>query len=155
MGNVYWAESGESVLIVIATENELALVDKCDQDRCIITGVGALNVIHALMDVDRNEPILNVGYVGSNCIPVGTKVRVGSSQLYHPNADFESPVYDLCGDVPCFTSNDFVTKTSIEEPCVFDMELAYILAMGFKNVSSDKTVSDNLDLNEYTSYIGR
>lgn len=138
--------------IVVAMKDELALVDEHHRDDCIVTGIGALNVIHALMDVDRNEPILNVGYAGSNCIPTGTRVRVGSCQLYHPNADFESPIYNLCGDVPCFTSNDFVLETDIEEPCVFDMELAYILAMGFTNVSSDKIVSDNLDFNEYVAY---
>ena len=135
--------------IVVATEDELALVGDYPRDQCIVTGVGALNVIRALMDVDRNEPILNVGYAGSNSLPVGSKVCVGSCQLYHPNADFESPVYDLWGDIPCFTSSDFVINTNIEIPCVFDMELAYILAMGFNFVLSNKVVSDNLDYNEY------
>lgn len=134
---------------VVAMENELDLVDECNRDQCIVTGVGALNVIRSLMDVDRDEQIINIGYAGSNSLPVGTRVHVGSCQLYHPNADFESPVYDLGGDIPCFTSSDFVIQTNVEVPCVFDMELAYILAMGFTNVSSDKIVSDNLDYNEY------
>lgn len=138
--------------IVVAMESELALVPECDRDKCIVTGIGALNVIQALRDVDRDEPILNVGYAGSNSIPIGTRVHVGECRLYHPNADFESPVYALRGDVPCFTSNDFVTETSVKVPCVFDMELAYILAMGFTDVSSDKVVSDNLDMNEYNVY---
>lgn len=140
--------------IVVATEDELALVGDCPRDQCIVTGVGALNVIRALMDVDRNEPILNIGYAGSNSIPVGTKIHVGSCQLYHPNADFDSPIYDLHGVIPCFTSSDFVIHTNIEDPCVFDMELAYILAMGFKNVEADKIVSDNLDYNEYMANKG-
>jgi len=91
--------------------------------------------------------------VGSNYIPVGTEVRVGTSQLYHPNVDYDEPVFSLDGDVPCYTSNDFVLHTEIDEPVVFDMELAYILAMGFKNVESIKVVSDNLSLTEYEMMI--
>lgn len=140
--------------IVVAMEDELALVDECDRDQCIVTGVGPLNVFRSLADLDRNEPIMNIGYAGSNSIPVGVRVHVGSCQLYHPNADFDSPVYDLCGDIPCFTSSDFVINTNVEDPCVFDMELAYILAMGFKNVEADKVVSDNLDYNEYMASKG-
>lgn len=133
-------------LVVVATENEKKLI--CAPN-IIVTGVGALNVISALKDVDRLTPIYNFGYAGSNVLPVKTRVNVGSVRLYHPNVEYDEPCYDLDGDVPCFTSNDFVTKTDIKEPCVFDMELAFILALGFKNVVSVKIVSDNLCLEEY------
>ena len=33
--------------------------------------------------------------------------------------------------------------------CVFDMELAYIAALGFKHLHSLKYVSDNLSLHKY------
>ena len=33
--------------------------------------------------------------------------------------------------------------------CVFDMELAYIAALGFENLCSIKIVSDNLSLHTY------
>ena len=48
-----------------------------------------------------------------------------------------------------FVLNDFVLETKIKKPVVFDMELAYILALGFKNVESIKIVSDNLSLKQY------
>ena len=50
---------------------------------------------------------------------------------------------------PCYTSNDFVTSTTIKEDCVFDMELAYIAAMGFQHLHALKIVSDNLSLHTY------
>ena len=52
----------------------------------------------------------------------------------------------------CYTSTDFVVKTGIKEPCVFDMELAYICSM-FDKVKSIKVVSDNLDLHTYEECI--
>lgn len=39
-----------------------------------------------------------------------------------------------------------------KENNVFDMELAFIMAMGFKNVKSEKIVSDNLNLKEFEKY---
>ena len=136
-------------MIVIAAENERKLAEEYGDD-IIITGVGPLNVIKTLHTLDRNTPILNIGYTGSNKLPVGTKVEVGYSRLYHPNVDFLEPTYRLGeSDITCYSSNDFVLQTDIEEPAVFDMELAYILALGFTNVRSIKIVSDNLDIKEY------
>ena len=51
------------------------------------------------------------------------------------------------------TKNYATLKTNIKEPCVFDMELAYILALGFKRVESIKIVSDNLSLKQYEEEI--
>lgn len=134
-------------MFVIAMPSEIDLIDK-NKDY-IITGVGALNVIKSLINVDRSTHITNVGYAGSNNIPVGTKVNVGKVKLYHPNVNYEEQDFQLCGNIPCYTSNDFVLSTEIKEPCVFDMELAYILALGFKDVTSIKIVSDNLSLKEF------
>lgn len=139
--------------VVVAMENELSLVPESERKKCIVTGVGPINVIRALMDVDRNEPIVNIGYAGSNCIPVGTRVRVGKVKLYHPNVQFSTPDFSLEGEIPCYTSNDFVLLTDIKEPCVFDMELAYILALGFKNVMAEKVVSDNLSAKDFDKYV--
>jgi hypothetical protein len=68
---------------------------------------------------------------------------------------YNEPEYTLDKEstIKCFTSNDFVLETKIEKPCVFDMELAYILALGFKRVESIKIVSDNLSLKEYEKRI--
>ena len=135
-------------MIVIACKNELDLT-KDYNDTILITGVGPVNIIESLKNLDKSTQIINRGYAGSNNLPVGTRVEVGESRLYHPNTDFNSPEYKLPGDIKCYTSNDFVLDTDIEEPVVFDMELAYILALGFTNVRSIKIVSDNLDIKEY------
>lgn len=137
-------------MIVVATENEYELAQhRFKGEEIIRTGVGALNVIKALMLIDKNTEIINYGYAGSNNIPIGTEVIVGECRLYHPNVDYDEQYYNLGGDTPCYTSNDFVLHTDIKEPVVFDMELAYILALGFKNVKSIKVVSDNLSLKQY------
>lgn len=138
-------------MIVVAMEQEKNIADLSKDNRIIVTGVG-INVIKALMPLNRDTPIHNIGYAGSNCIPIGTKVNIGMVRMYHPNVTFEEPTYNLGGDIPCYTSSDFVTKTDIKEPCVFDMELAYILAMGFTNVTAEKIVSDNLSVKEFENY---
>lgn len=138
-------------MIVVAMKQERKLVDFSKDNKFIITGVG-INVIKALMPLDRDTPIHNIGYAGSNCLPIGTKVNIGMVQMYHPNVDYKETIYNLSGDIPCYTSSDFVTKTDIKEPCVFDMELAYILAMGFTNVTAEKIVSDNLSVKEFENY---
>jgi hypothetical protein len=124
---------------------ERALVSGND---IIITGIGPLNVISKLMNLPRDTPIHNVGYAGSNSIPIGTRCRIGKVSAYH-KAIFTDPKYVLDGDTPLYSSGDFVTETDITEPCLFDMELAFILAMGFTNVTAEKVVSDNLSLKEY------
>ena len=118
-------------------------------DAVLVTGIGALNVIAVLRDVPRHTPIYNVGYAGASGIEIGTVCHVGRVTAFHPIADYADRVYQLDGDVPCYTAGDFVTEADIDEPCVFDMELAYILALGFTNVRADKIVSDNLSMKEY------
>ena len=138
-------------LIVVATPEEVGLVQ--DRSNILITGVGCLNVIRALQDVPRSTPLFNIGYAGSNILKVGAEVSIGSVRLYHPNVAYKEPEFELFGNVPCYTSNDFVLCTDIKEPCVFDMELAYILAMGFKYVTARKIVSDNLNLKQYSQIV--
>ncbi len=143
-------------MIVIATNEELTLAEKFNtsNDEVILTGVGGLNVIEKLKDLDKDTPILNLGYVGSNNIPIGEVVKIDRVKLYHPNVEYDEPIYDLPGgDILCLTSNDFVLETKINTPVVFDMELAYIMALGFKNVTSIKVVSDNLNYDDYETNI--
>lgn len=135
-------------MVVIACQNEVELAKKYGDD-IVITGVGPLNIINALKDLDKATPLINTGYAGSNTLPVGTQVEIGEVKLYHPNVEFEEPIYKLPGNIKCYTSCDFILNTEIEEPVVFDMELAYILALGFTNVRSIKIISDNLDIKEY------
>ena len=143
-------------MIVVATTAEYNEAKKRWKDeKIVVTGVGGLNVIKKLQWYNRDTPIINFGYVGSNILPIGTSVDVGECKLYHPNVDYTEPRYSLDGDVACYTSNDFVVSTEIKEAVVFDMELAYILAMGFQNVKSTKIVSDNLSIKQYEEEINK
>lgn len=140
-------------IIVVATDEEYELAKRRFKGRIIIkTGVGGVNVFETLKHLPKWLKILNFGYVGSNSIPIGTEIMVNECKLYHPNIEYEEKTYKLGGWVNCYTSNDFVLKTDIKEPCVFDMELAYICAM-FKRVKSIKIVSDNLSLKQYEKEI--
>ena len=145
------------MLVVIAEKEELKLVEELGYSDypVLITGVGGMNVISALKDIPKDTYIVNIGYAGSNKLEVGTQVEVGWSYTYHPSVKFKERIYrKLNGNskIYCYTSTDFVTQTDIEEPCVFDMELAFITAM-FKNVRSFKVVSDNLSIKEYRKNI--
>ena len=137
-------------IVVVATEEEYQLaLTRFKGHKIIKTGVGGINVVSKLKRLPKWLKIINFGYVGSNTLSIGTEVQIGESKLYHPNVEYEEITYKLNGDTICYTSNDFVLETKIEKPCVFDMELAYICALGFKNVESIKTVSDNLSLKQY------
>lgn len=134
-------------MTVIAMPEEAKFAPAGDQ--IIVTGIGALNVIETMRSVPRETPIFNVGYAGAKGIKVGTRCRVGLVTAFHPIADYDDRTYLLDGDTPCYTAGDFVTGVDINSPCLFDMELAYILALGFTNVTAEKIVSDNLSLSEY------
>lgn len=147
-------------MIVVATDEEYKIAKKRFKRHLIIkTGVGGINVIRKLKHFPKWLKIINFGYVGSNNIPIGTEVKIFESKLYHPNVEYLEPSYllncNLLEDnlVDCYTSNDFVLNTDIKESVVFDMELAYIMALGFKNVTSIKIVSDNLSLKEYEKQV--
>lgn len=148
------------MLVVIAEKEELELVEELGYSKfpVLITGVGALNVMYALKNIPRDTTILNIGYCGSNKIEIGTKVSVASVYTHHEKANFKE-LAESCliaekhdALAPCYTSTDFVTKTKIKEPCVFDMELAFICSM-FDKVYSIKVVSDNLNKKEYDNKI--
>lgn len=135
-------------MIVVATEEEYSRFKSYGQD-IIKTGVGYGNVFKALADIPRGTPIINIGYAGSNSIPIGKECVISECRHYHPNVEFDEAIYKLCGEYVCYTSDDFVTHTDIAEPVVFDMELYAILSMGFTDVTAIKIISDNLSLKEY------
>lgn len=142
-------------MIVVATDEEYKLAKKRFKRHIIVkTGVGGINVYKRLKHFPKWLKITNFGYVGSNIISKGTEVMISECSLYHPNVEYEEEKFKLKnGFCKCYTSNDFVLATDLKEPVVFDMELAYIMAMGFKKVESIKIVSDNLNLVEYENEI--
>ena len=141
-------------MIVVATEAEYNKF-KSDSEETIMTGVGYGNVYKALANIPRDTPILNIGYAGSNNIPIDTVCHIGECRSYHPNVEINENIYHLPGDYICYTSNDFVLQTDIKEPVIFDMELYAILSMGFTNVKAIKIISDNLSIDEYESKINK
>lgn len=142
-------------LIVIAEKDEFPLVEKLGYKGIpmLITGVGALNVIEALKDVPKDTEIINVGYAGSNCLPVGQFYQVRTVTMHHPVAEYLEPTYkcveldEMFESHKCYTCCDFMDPGKASG--LFDMELAYIMALGFRNVRSFKYVSDNMDIKEY------
>lgn len=147
------------VRVVVATQEEYdKAIRRFPKYKVIQTGVGGINVYHSLKHIPRWFKIINFGYAGSNNIPLKEEVRIKQVYSYHPKVDsfnpYLEPTYVLSKkysdkEYICYTNNDFVTETEITEPCVFDMELAYICAMGFRNVKSIKIISDNLSTHEY------
>ena len=150
--------------IIMAEEGERVLLDKAQQTlgldlsdtELIFTGVGAINIIRSLQHLDREAELINIGYAGSANFDLGTWVEVTEVRLNHPNVTYPEPELHLPitnHQLPitksvCYTNTDFVLASDYKD-CVFDMELAYIAALGFKHLHSLKLVSDNLSLHAY------
>lgn len=145
------------MIVVAAKHEELDIMPSlvAEADKVIVTGVGALNVWKALQNEPRDELIVNVGYCGSNVLPIGTLCSPEEVELYHPNVSYAEKdleglnAYIYMNHAKCYTGIDFVTETRIKEPVIFDMELAFIVGMGFEYIRAVKKVSDNLSLKEY------
>ena len=160
--------------ILLAEEGERALLDKAQEElglewgdaKILYTGVGAINIIRTLQDLDREAELVNVGYAGSANFDIGTWVAVTEARLNHPNVTYPEPELKVEGrmcnvegvrfkvesgklkEAVCYTNTDFVLQSDYKD-CVFDMELAFIAALGFKKLHSLKYVSDNLSLHAY------
>lgn len=159
--------------IVMAEEGEHVLLDKAREQlgldlrdaTLLYTGVGAINIIKSLQELDREEEIYNIGYAGSANFDLGTWVEVTEVRLNHPAVSYKEPELKIknsypegtiisklkiqnCRQAICYTNCDFVLASEYKD-CVFDMELAFIAALGFKNLHSLKYVSDNLSLHAY------
>ncbi|MCI6419478.1 MAG: hypothetical protein SPF23_07940 [Paludibacteraceae bacterium] len=159
-------------IIVMAEEGELSLLDKAKEQlgldlrdaQLIYTGVGAINIIRSLAGLDRDAEVYNIGYVGSANFEIGTWVEVTEVRLNHPNVTYPEPELQLSPIINhqspitnhqspiiksvCYTNTDFVLASDYKD-CVFDMELAFIASLGFKQLHSLKYVSDNLSLHTY------
>lgn len=153
---ILMAEDGERDLLAKAIEAGLVTPEWKDAP-VVYTGVGGINIIRSLQKMDREAEMLNIGYAGSANYEIGTWVEVTEVRLNHPNASFPEPELRLdsspsplsgCLQAPCYTNSDFVLQSDYRD-CVFDMELAFIAAMGFRYLRSLKYVSDNLSLHAY------
>ena len=151
--------------IILAEEGEKSLLDQAKEQlgldlqdaECIYTGVGAINIIRSLQNLDRDAELFNIGYAGSANFDIGTWVEVSEVRLNHPNVTYPEPELKVerlqvkgekVKKAVCYTNTDFVLASDYKD-CVFDMELAFIAALGFKHLHSLKYVSDNLSLHKY------
>lgn len=149
------AEEGERKLIDLVAE-QLGCADYLRTFDVCVTGVGALNVIHALQTYPPDTELLNIGYAGSANFELGTLIAVSEARLNHPNVTYPEPALPLLPlpfahslrEAICYTNTDFVLRSDYRD-CVFDMELAFIAALGFRSLRSIKVVSDNLSLHTY------
>ena len=154
------------MVILMAEEGERKLIDLAQEQlgidlsgaKVIYTGVGGINIIRSLQGLDRETEVLNIGYAGSANFDLGTWVEVTESRLNHPNVTYNEPELPLTvsrlpltKQAVCYTNCDFVLASDYKD-CVFDMELAFIAALGFKHLRSLKYVSDNLSLHAYHEY---
>ena len=166
--------------IILAEEGERSLIPEVEQSlgcslqewEVIITGVGAINVIRSLSPLDRDAELLNIGHAGSANFEIGTLVEVTEVRLNHPCVTYPEPALPLSPitnhqsqiinhksqiinhkspltQSPCYSNCDFVLQSDYRD-CVFDMELAFIAALGFRTLHSIKHVSDNLSLHTYS-----
>lgn len=156
--------------IVMAEEGERPLIDKAREElgldlgdtEILFTGVGAINIIRSLQHLDREAEVYNIGYAGSANFDLGSWVEVTEVRLNHPNVTYPEPELKLSAlrdsgisiarypekRAVCYSNCDFVLASDYKD-CVFDMELAFIAALGFKHLHSLKYVSDNLSLHAY------
>lgn len=152
------SNSSDAVKTVILAAEE-AEYKKCleyfPDMECILMGVGAGNVIRTCSQLPKGTRIINVGYAGSNTLPIGTVCRVSASHRLVKGTymfqDHANPLQLGQEGYPCHTNNDFVTETHLTEPTLFDMELNYIAAFSpdLNLVASVKIVSDNLSLEAF------
>lgn len=149
-------------LILIAEEGERKLIEQYlpnIQADVLVTGVGAYNIMRSLRDLPLDTDIINIGYAGSANYAIGSVVEVTESRLNHPCVTYPEPVFPLQTlglpvadyQAVCYSGTDFVTQSDYRD-CVFDMELAFIVGMGFRHVRSVKIVSDNLSLHAYHEF---
>ena len=165
------------------------------KEQIFVMGVGGMNAVRALCEAfpegakgpdGAPEFFLNIGYVGSNTLPIGTVTTVAKVHTFHAAVDFvEEPITltpATLDDIPdpavrawvegaladagqsadepllpatCYTNTDFVTCADhIDEPCIFDMELAFAAATGL-DIRAIKIVSDNLSVHEYEDTVSQ
>ena len=149
--------------IIMAEEGEHVLLDKARETlgldlsdaTLIYTGVGAINIIRSLQDLDRDAELYNIGYAGSANFELDSWVEVTEVRLNHPTVSYKEPELKveslkLKGAIQaiCYSNCDFVLASDYKD-CVFDMELAFIASLGFRHLHSLKYVSDNLSLHAY------
>ena len=124
-----------------------------------------INLIYKYNIDLRTYTLINVGLVGSNNLKINDVYMVNKSYGYNfdltpfgdplykaPYSPYEMDIIDSEKKVNCYTSDSFVTSTSVLEDALFDMELNSIITFPFKKKYSIKVVSDSLNDKEYNEF---
>lgn len=156
----------------IVGNNPITIYSKVENDKKItmlITQIGkqrtAISLTRYLENIFQNPDILvNIGYAGSTNLIIGSWINVSKSYNYEWNIPGEQKheikeipteelvKIDTLKNCPCYSAEEFVTKTDLTGEIVFDMELhsIYLISKIYGiPVLSLKKVSDNLCLDEY------
>lgn len=145
-----------NIVILAAEEAEYNKIRQFFPEfQVVLMGVGAGNVIRTCANLPEGTKVLNIGYAGSNNLSIGTICPVSRShRLVQGNynfTDYANPLEIASEGYPCYTNNDFVTETTLQDSTLFDMELNYIAAFSprLELVAAVKIVSDNLCLDAF------
>lgn len=140
-----------------------------DNVTMLITGIGkqrtAISIMEYLGKNEKPDLIINVGYAGSTDLKIGEWANITKVYNYEWDIPGEEkysmvdvgnqPLEIVEGDiekVECYSSESFVTSTTLEGHIAFDMELhsiALICDMYKIKLLSLKKISDNLSLEKY------
>lgn len=150
------SDKAPRTVILAAEEAEFNKCRECFPDmECILSGVGAGNVIRTCSGLPEGTRVISIGYAGSNCLEIGTVSLVSDSYRLMDDSyrfeDYANPLHLSDEGYPAYTSNSFVTSSEMTEPALFDMELNYIAAFtpGIELVAAVKIVSDNLSVEDF------
>ena len=155
-------------VILCAMEKEAQYINCPLNVEVIQTGIGLCHTVNTLAlklatgQMQLTDRIINVGYAGSNQYEVGDIIGINKVQRLCPSATVPETVYNLDAFCPkamlqvtnidhCYTADDFCNEIIKPIPAV-DMELYYIKAMGFENVTAFKIISDNLNYCGYEKF---
>ena len=69
-------------------KNEQWVMEDGSRWEVIVTGVGAINVMHALRDIPHDAELINIGYAGSANYEIGSAVKVTEARLNHPCVNY-------------------------------------------------------------------
>lgn len=97
--------------IIVATDEEYVFIRNLFQDQYEIvqTGAGGPNTVAKLVNLDKTEPLVSIGFACSNNLEIGTVAIIKNVALYHPNRAFEESVYQLDQNIP-----DNIIRTIVE-----------------------------------------
>lgn len=152
------SEYDNFVITVATPEEKLALVPHKYWNSTCITGIGTINTLNTLGNLEnhmnKRTTVINVGFAGANCVPIGTVCRVhtvGEFNEHHLStgeSKLKLSSHSLTDSYTCLSSSDFVTKVNTDEKFLVDMELANYVCLS-QNVYSIKVVSDNFNMEGY------